>query len=189
VLNYASPYEEAGFSEWEQQLGAPRTASVVIRRAESTERDGRWMRWIQAECESTNIQSVHDNVSKIERQLVLLAEIADIPVGFCSALAGRTDLDPLFIQLVAVVPLARRRGAGLAMLKAAAEHEPQRNVAMAALDDNHPAHGLNQRFAESLGATLRRVPVRQYRPTQLGFAAGERHRPWIVERPGGSTGD
>ena len=156
---------------------------VTIREAVPTVQDGRWIRWVQADCESTNIQTVEYNMSKIEQQVLLLAEIAEIPVGFCCALVGRTDSDPLFIQLVAVVPLARRRGAGLALLSAAAEREPQRSIAMATLDDNDAARRLNEHFAKSMGANIRRVPARRYRRTDLGFAQGERHRPWIIECP------
>lgn len=145
--------------------------------------DGRWMRWVQADCESTNIQEAEYNASEIEQQLVLMTEIAGHPVGCCTALVGATDADPLFIQPVAVVPLARRRGAGTALLNAAARREPRRSIAMATLNDNDAARGLNERFAKSMGATIRRVPVRRCRRTDLGFAPGELHRPWIVERP------
>lgn len=140
------------------------------------------MRWMQADCESTYIQSVEYNVSKIGQQLVLLAEIADYPVGFCCVLEGRTNSDPLFIQLVAVVPFARRRGVGLALLSAAAGWQPQRNIAMATLDDNVAARRLNEHFAQSIGGNIQRVPVSRFRPSDLGFAPGEKHRPWMIDR-------
>jgi GNAT superfamily N-acetyltransferase len=183
VFDFTVPWEEPEFVEWKKQLEAlPLSEVVRVRDAEPTPLDGRWLRWVQADCESTNIQSVKYNVSKIEQQLVLVAEIDEHPVGFCSALVGRAESDPLFIQLVAVVPLARRRGVGLALLNTAAEHEPRRNIAMATLEENEAAHRLNEQFAKSLGANIRRVPVRQYRPARLGFAQGERHHPWIIER-------
>jgi GNAT superfamily N-acetyltransferase len=183
VFDFTLPCQEPGFGAWKEQLGALPLSHVTIRAAEPTVQDGRWIRWVQADCESTNIQTVEYNMSKIEQRVVLLAEIAEHPVGFCCALVGRTDSDPLFIQLVAVVPLARRRGAGLALLSAASEREPQRSIAMATLDDNNAARRLNEHFAKSMGANIRRVPVRQYRRTDLGFAQGERHRPWIIECP------
>ncbi|KHL04492.1 hypothetical protein LK10_04970 [Sinomonas humi] len=157
-------------------------SEVLIREAEETAQDGRWMRWIQAGCESTYIQSVEYNVSKIAQQFVLLAEIADCPVGLCCVAAGRTDSDPIFIQLVAVVPSARRRGVGLALLSAAAGWQPQRDIAMATLDDNVAARRLNKRFAQSIGGDIQRVPVRRFRPFDLGIAPGEHHRPWMIDR-------
>lgn len=182
MFNSTSPYQEIGFAAWKAQVAALPPSEVRIRKAEPTVQDGRWMRWVQADCESTYIQSVEYNVSKIEHQLVLLAEIAGHPVGFCSALVGPTGADPLFIQLVAVVPLARRRGAGLALLRGVAERESQRSIAMATLDDNDAVLGLNEYFAKSMGANIRRVPLRRYRRTDLGIARGERHRLWVIER-------
>jgi GNAT superfamily N-acetyltransferase len=178
-----SPYREPGFDEWKEQLEALPHSEPMVRDAEPTVQDGRWMRWVQEDCESTNIQDVEYNTSKIEQQLVLVAEIAGHPVGYCIALVGATDTDPLFIQLVAVVPLARRRGTGIALLSAAAQREPRRSIAMATLSDNVAARGLNERFAKLIGASIRRVPTRRYRRADLGFAAGELHQPWMVERP------
>lgn len=180
MFNPFSPYHEPGFGTWKQGIAALPSSEVWIREAEQTAQDGRWMRWVQADCESTYIQSVEYNVSKIQQQLVLLAEIADYPVGFCCALEGRTNSDPLFIQLVAVVPFARQRGVGLALLSAAAGRQPQRNIAMATLDDNVAARRLNERFAQSIGGNIQRVPVSRFRPSDLGFAPGEHHRPWMI---------
>ncbi|NHW49258.1 MULTISPECIES: GNAT family N-acetyltransferase [unclassified Paenarthrobacter] len=177
-----SPYLEPGFVAWKQRLEASHTADFLIREAEQTEDDGRNMRWVQADCESTNIHSVESNIAKIGQQLVLLAEIADYPVGFCCVLAGRTSSDPLFIQQVTVVPLAQKRGIGLALLNAAAEWQPERNIAMATLDDNGAARRLNASFARSIGGRLQRVPLRRFRRSDLGFASGERHRPWMIDR-------
>lgn len=182
VLSDFLPHTDSRFRAWAQRLGDLPSSGVQCREAEPSTSDGRWLRWIQADCESMYIHSIEDNVSKIEQQSVWLAEIADIPVGFCLALAGRSELDPVFVQLVAVVPLARRRGAGLALLRAVSEQYPQRNVVMATLDDNVAAHQLNRRFASSIGGALRRVPVRRYQRTDLGLAQGERHRPWIIDR-------
>lgn len=182
MFNTYSPYSEPGFGAWKEGLEALPPSGVSIREAAQTAQDGRWMRWIQADCESTNIHSVEDNVSKIAQQHVLLAEIADYPVGFCCVLAGQLDSDPLFIQLVAVAPSARRRGVGLALLSAAARWQPQRNIAMATLDDNVDARRLNDRLAQSIGGNIQRVPLSRFRPSDLGFARGERHRPWLIDR-------
>jgi GNAT superfamily N-acetyltransferase len=182
MFNPLSPYQEPGFGAWKQALEALPQSEVLIREADQTAQDGRWIRWMQADCESTYIQSVEYNVSKIRQQLVLLAEINDYPVGFCCVLAGRTNSDPLFIQLVAVVPFARRRGVGTALLGAAAGWQPQRNIAMATLDDNIAARKLNERFAQSIGGKIQRIPVSRFRPSDLGFARGERHRPWMIDR-------
>lgn len=182
MFNPFSPYHEPGFGAWKQGLEALPPSDVLIRAADQTAADGRWMRWIQADCESTYIQSVEDNASKIGQQLVFLAEIADYPVGFCCVLAGPTNSDPLFIQLVAVVPLARQRGVGLALLSAAAAAQPRRNIAMATLDDNVAARRLNERFALSIGGTIQRVPASRFRPSDLGVAPGEHHRPWMIDR-------
>ncbi|WP_407933046.1 GNAT family N-acetyltransferase [Herbiconiux daphne] len=141
------------------------------------------MRWIQAACESTYIHSVEGNRLTIRDQLVLLAEIEGTPVGFCLSLIGRTKPDPLFVQLVAVVPWARRRGAGLSLLCATAALEPQCNIALATLDDNIAALALNSRLAESMGANITRVPLRRYRRSDLESARSERHRPWVIEPP------
>lgn len=170
------------FHLWKQGLEALPSAEVQVRKAEPTVQDGRWMQWIQAECESIYIQSVEVNQSRIRRQLVLVAEIADHPVGFSCAFVGRTVTDPLFIQLVAVVPMGRRRGAALALLSRSAGWEPNRDVAMATLDENIPARSLNERLAESMGSKMERVPVRRYRRSDLGFAEGERHKPWLISR-------
>ena len=140
------------------------------------------MRWVQAECESTTIQGVAFNVSTIEKKIVFLAEISDCTVGFCIALAGRTDSAPMFVQLVAIVPQARRRGAGFALLHAVASTEPHHDIVAATLDGNTAARALNERFAASLGASIRRVPIRSFRPSEMGFAPGENHRPWLIER-------
>jgi len=54
---------------------------------------------------------------------------------------------------------------------------------MATLDDNTAAHNLNERFSESIGGKIHRVPLRTLWRTDLGFAEGEKHRPWLIERP------
>lgn len=183
MLNFYSPYRETGFDAWKQKLELLQSSEVFIRQAEPKREDGQWIRWIQADCESTTIRSLEDNISTIRQQLVLLAEIDGCPVGFCRALVGRNDADPLFVQLIAVVPSARRQGAGIALLREASKRQPKRNIAMAVLDDNVNAQRLNECFAHSIGGELQRVNVRRYRRSDLGIAQGERHRPWLIERP------
>jgi GNAT superfamily N-acetyltransferase len=182
VLGFTTPWEEPGFVAWKGRLRSLPRSGLSVRTAVPTPEDGRWLRWMQADCESLFIHSIDDNVSRIDRELVSIAEIDADPVGFCIALVGPTESDPLFLQQVAVVPLARRRGAGLALLKAVGERAPRRDIAMATLDENEAAHALNEKLAKSIGASIRRVPLRQYRRSQLGFAQGERHRPWLIER-------
>lgn len=128
------------------------------------------------------IQSVSDNVSTIRKKLVLLAEFANHPVGFCVAAIGRYAPDHLFIQRVAVDPLARRRGAGLALLSAAARDRPDKHIAGATLDDDASTHALNQKLATSLGENLVVTPRRRFTRTDLSLAAGEAHRPWVITR-------
>lgn len=182
MVNPYSPYAEPGFVAWQQRLGSLPPSEVTIRTAEPTAEDGCWLRWIQADCEAIYIHSVEDNVAKIGRQLVLLAEVANCPVGFCYALAGHPRSSPLFIQLVAVVPSARRRGAGLALLGAAAGYHPQRDIAGATLDDNIAARSLNERFAQSIGGEIQSIPLSRFRRSDLGFARSEGHRPWMIAR-------
>ena len=182
AFNPYSPYTDPGFDAWKQQVEALPSSEILVRKAEATVQDGRWMRWMQANSESAYIHSVEDNMTKISQQLVLMAEIADHPVGFCCALVGRADSDPLFIQLLSVVPSAQRRGVGLALLRESAALQPQRNIAMATLDDNVAARNLNERFAQSIGASIQRVPLRRFRHSDLGFARGEGHRAWMIDR-------
>lgn len=182
LLDEYSPYKDPGFDEWKKRLDHLSDSGVQVRPAEPTAEDGRRMRWVQAACESLFIHDVGYNVSRIEKQTVLIAEVSGDPVGFCIALAGRAEDAPVFVQLVAVVPEARRRGAGVALLHAVASAEPQRDIVMATLDSNTAARALNEHFAASIGATIRRVPIRSFRRSEMGFAEGEKHRPWIITR-------
>ncbi len=70
MFNLDSPYAEPGFDAWKQGLEALPPSEVLFRNAEQTAQDGRWMRWMQADCESTNIHSAEDNASKIGQQHV-----------------------------------------------------------------------------------------------------------------------
>lgn len=138
---------------------------------------------LQLECSPIYVRSVRENVSTIAERLVLLAEIDNVHVGFCVSLAGPQVSDPLFIQVVGVAPGAQRRGAGLALLTAAAEQQPRRDIALATQDENVPARALNERFANSIGASIRRIPLGIYRDRDLGIKRAFGYRGWIIERP------
>lgn len=118
----------------------------------------------------------------IAQQRVLTAEIDDVHVGFCVSRPGATVSDPLFVQIVAVVPQERRRGVGQALLAASAEREPSRDIALATQDSNVAARALNERFARSIGADLGRVRLGTYLDRDLGIRRGMGHRAWVVRR-------
>lgn len=183
MSNPFSPYNEPAFVAWKAGVQALPSSEVLIRNADQTEPDGRSMRWIQMSCESSNIHSVEGNVSRIRRQFVLLAEIAGHPVGFCCAITGRTSSDPLFIQLVTVVPSVQKQGVGSALLSAIAHWQPHHDIAMATMDTNLAAYKFNERLARSIGGTIQSVPRNRFRPTDLGITRDEKHRPWLITRP------
>ncbi|MFS0712361.1 GNAT family N-acetyltransferase [Microbacterium sp. 2P01SA-2] len=182
MWNECSPYQAPGYEDWQRRLASLPPTDVHTRVAEATAEDARWMWWIQADSESANIHDVASNTERIKQKVVVLAEIDGCPVGFCEAFRGSSPADPLFIQMVAVVPRARRRGAALALLHAAATAEPQRDIVGATLDENIAARSLNERFAESLDASIQRVPVRSFCRSDMGFGPGEEHRPWLIRR-------
>ncbi|MFF5794506.1 GNAT family N-acetyltransferase [Paeniglutamicibacter sp. NPDC012692] len=122
------------------------------------------------------------NASTVTERLVLLAEIGGVHVGFCVSSPGPQDSDPLFIQIVAVVPEAQRRGIGLALLTKAAEREPLRNIALATQDDNGEARALNVKFAKSIGASIGRVNLGTYPDKDLGIRRGMGYRAWLIQR-------
>ena len=175
------------FLAWKERLASLPLSGPVVRETMRTVGDGQSMQWIQAVDESAYINDVDGNISTMSEKTVMLAEVDGIPVGFSVSLLGRWDPQTLFVQRVLVAPLARRRGIGLALLTAAAEQHPGRDIAVAALDENDAVHKLNHRFAESIGASIRRVPVRTYARTDLGFAQQESHRPWVIERLRGAA--
>jgi ribosomal protein S18 acetylase RimI-like enzyme len=141
------------------------------------------MRDLQFACSPIVVRSESDNVSMIARQLVLLAEIDEVHVGFCVSHPGAAVSDPLFIQIVAVAPPAQRRGAGLALLAAAAAREPYRDIALATQDSNVAARALTERFARSIGARIERVRLGTYRDRDLGIRRGVGYRAWFIRRP------
>ncbi|MGP5015722.1 GNAT family N-acetyltransferase [Glutamicibacter ardleyensis] len=88
----------------------------------------------------------------------------------------------MFIQIVAVVPEARGRGIGLALLTAAADREPRRNIALATQDDNFAVRSLNAKFEKSIDASIGRVRLDTYRDSDLGIQRGKDYRPWVIQR-------
>lgn len=171
---------DAAFTAWEIQLAALAPVPAVIREATSTGQDGRRVRDLQVACEPISVKSVGENVTAIEERLILLAEIDAVHVGFCVAAAGPRPTDPLFVQVVGVAPPAQRRGIGLALLSAAAEREPRRDLALATQDDNVAARAMNDRFARSTGSIIERVSITTYRERDLGIQRGHGYRAWRI---------
>ena len=168
---------------WKRRLAKLSSSVVSIREAAATPQDGRRVWDLQLMCSPITPRSVRDNVSMITERTVLLAEIGHVHVGFCASFAGPSETDPIFVQLVGVVTEAQRLGVGLALLTAAAERDPLRDIAMATLDENIQARALNDRFASSIGATIRRVPRGTYPDRHLGIRRGDGYRAWIIRRP------
>lgn len=181
MFEKVDPYRDPAFETWQQRLGELPPDAPHVRVAMPTVHDGQSMRWLQMTSESMYIHPVSDNIFTITKKLVLLAEIASYPVGFCVAAVGRYAPEYLFIQRVAVDPLVRRRGAAVALLRAAVRENPDKHLAGATLDDDAATHALNQKLATSLGATIEVVPRRRFTPTDLSLGPGETHRPWVID--------
>lgn len=178
--------DDPRFQDWRSQVVALLPASAVkIRVAAADGPDGRRMRDVQLVTAPLPIREVKDNVSKIADRVVLLAEIEGVHVGFCISFLGPKESDPMFLQEVAVVPGMQGRGIGIALVRAAAEREPRRNIALATQDDNEGAQALNKKFATSIGATMHKVNLGTYRPSDLGIQLGKGYRAWVVQRPSG----
>ncbi|WP_419775730.1 GNAT family N-acetyltransferase [Microbacterium oxydans] len=141
------------------------------------------MKNLQLVCPPITVRPVRDNLATIHRGDVLVAEIDHVYVGYCLSHLGRDASDPLFIQVVAVAPEARGRGVGQALLGSAAERAPLRDIALATRDDNVAARAMNERFAESLDASIRRVPLTTFRLRDLGISRGLGYRAWEIRRP------
>ncbi|MDQ1175003.1 GNAT superfamily N-acetyltransferase [Microbacterium testaceum] len=182
IPGFISPWEEPGFDEWQRKLEVLPPGEARVRDAHPTVQDAKWMRWMQADSESANIQDISSNIVSIQEKTVLIAEVRDCAVGFCQAVTGRSLHDPLFVQMVAVIPTAQRRGVGLALLKAAAASESSRDIVVATLDGNTAARAMNERLALSIGLPIGRVPIKSYRRSDMGIGPGEKHRPWRIQR-------
>lgn len=177
-----SPYTDDGFDVWRNRLASLPPTGLRVRRAKQTDRDAQIMRWIQAECEELFIQSVTENARQIANRLVFLAEVDDCPVGLCVSSVGRYNSEHLFIQRVGVVPPARRRGAGIALLSAAANEVPGMNIAGATAAGDEPAHALNRKLALRLSGNISNLRRGAFAPTDLGIVRGEPHIPWVIDR-------
>lgn len=179
------PWENVRRRGWMKQVKELSSAALVsIREAVADGPDGQRMSDVQNVTERLPILDVKKNVLKIAKTVVLLAEIDGVHVGFCISLPGHQDSDPLIIQEVGVVPGARGRGIGMMLLRAAAEREPRRNIALATEDDNEGAQALNKKFATSIGATMRKVNLGTYEDSDLGIQRGLGYRSWVIERQG-----
>jgi GNAT superfamily N-acetyltransferase len=159
---------DPNFVKWTSQLTALSSSGVSIREATADAYDGRRMRDLQVVCSPISVQSVRNNASTIAECRVLLAEVDDVHIGFCVSALGLRNSDPLYIKVVAVAPDAQRRGAGMALLSAAAEQWPLRDIA---------------RFATSIGASIQRTRLDRYRDSDLGIQRGWGYRAWAIERP------
>jgi ribosomal protein S18 acetylase RimI-like enzyme len=141
------------------------------------------MKDLQFVCSPISVQSVRENVSTVGERRVLIAEIDDVHVGFCVSSPGVEDSDPLFLQVVAVAPPTQGRGVGLALLTAAAQREPRRDIALATQYDNGAARSLNEKLAKSIGARIQKVSLSTYRDNDLGIRRGLGYRAWVIQRP------
>lgn len=176
--------DDPRFQKWRRQVKELSSASLVsIREAVAAGPDGQRMSDVQNVTERLPILKVKKNVPKIAETVVLLAEIDGVHVGFCISLPGSQDSDPLFIQEIGVVPDARGRGIGMALLRAAVEREPLRNIAFATENDNEGAQALNKKFAKSIGAVIAKVPLDTYRDSYFNIQRGRGYRAWVIKRP------
>ncbi|MGF3054021.1 GNAT family N-acetyltransferase [Microbacterium sp. YY-03] len=171
------------FLRWQDELSSLITPRVSIRTAVPTPEDARRMRDMQIVCEPITVLSLETNAHTINDRLALFAEIENVHVGFCVAFPGVKTSDPMFVQVVAVVPAAQRRGIGRELLAAAATTEPERDIVFATQESNLAAHAMSARFAGELGATLQRVNLGVYPDRYLGIQRGQGYRAWRVKRP------
>ena len=179
----AFPYsQDATHKEWQHALKSIRDAPVSIREAQPTGTDGRRMKDMQFSCEPITVQAVAKNVDLIDEHTVLFAEQNGVHVGFCLIVDDRQAQSPLFIQVVAVVPEAQRQGIGMQLMEAAASIAPTRNIAFATQDENAAARALNERFATSLQANLRKVRLGTFPNRSLGIQRSDGYRSWLIER-------
>lgn len=167
---------------WRASLNTLRSSRFRLREGTEDPTDARRLKDLQLECEPITVQTVQHNATTIADNLVLLAEIGTVHVGFCIASIGGVASRPTFIQVVAVAPAAQRQGIAMAFLTSVAARAPHRDIAFATRDDNEAALALTTRFAERIGATLRTMPPGTYRHSDLGTAPGLGYRPWLIER-------
>lgn len=169
------------YTAWREALSTLSDEPATLREALPTPADSRRMRDIQVACAPITPLMLRDNAAAIAANHVLIADIAGIPVGFVLASISEKH-SPLFVQVVAVVSEAQRRGIGLQLLSAAAELEPHRDIALATQKTNLAAHAMDKRFAESIGASIHRVNLGVYPDKLLGIPRGQGYRVWRIKR-------
>lgn len=183
---FTSPWPfrpDPAIQAWRDRLNVVSSMAPSIREAIPHGEDARRVWGLQLACEPIRPKPIDENVSMIETHTVLLAEAGGVHVGYCVAVADASRRDLLFLKVVAVVPELQHRGVGLALLAAAAEREPQRDIALATHQDNLGVLAMGSRFAESVGGVFRRVKLGTFRDRDLGFSRGEGYRVWLIERP------
>lgn len=171
-------------SRWHEAVRSLTSQQVSIRPAIPTPADARRMWDMQLDSEPITVLSVETNAQSIRDRSVLFAEIEGVHVGFCVATPGANTSDPLFVQVVAVVPAVQRRGIGRKLLAAAASKEGERDIVFATQESNSAAHAMNARFANELGATLERVNLGVHPDHYLGIRRGQGYRAWRIRRAG-----
>ncbi len=171
------------FLRWQDELSSLISTQVSIRSSSAHATGCPTHADMQTVCEPITVLSLSTNAQTIKDRLVLFAEIESVHVGFCVASPGVKTSDPMFVQVVAVVPAAQRRGIGRELLAAAASTEPERDIVFATQESNLAAHAMNARFAGELGATLERVNLGVYPDRYLGIQRGQGYRAWRVKRP------
>lgn len=171
------------FSCWQEKLRTLTSSQVSIRAAAPTPEDARRMWDIQLACEPITVLSLEENTQTIHDRLTFFAEIDGVHVGLCIAVPEAKASDPLFVQVVAVVPTAQRRGIGRKLLAAAASEDAERDIVFATQENNQAARAMNARFASELGATIERVNMGVYPDRYLGIQRGQGYRVWKVKRP------
>lgn len=182
---YESPHPfrvDPDLVEWRQRLTVLSASEISIRSALPNPRDARRVWDLQLDCPPITVTSLKLNASIAAEHVVLVAEIDGLHVGFCVSSTGERLTDPLFVQVVGVAPAAQRRGVGVALLTAAAEREPGRDIALATQDSNAAARAMIERFARSVGGRLERVNLGTFRNGDLGIRKGEGYRSWVIRR-------
>lgn len=139
------------------------------------------MRDIQLACAPITPLGLRRNATTISEDSVFIAEIDRVPVGFVLAALSERHA-PLFVQVVAVVPEAQRRGIGQKLLSAAVSVAPERNIVLATQETNVAAHAMNRKFAASIGASIHRLNLGVYPDDYLGIPRSLGYRAWEIKR-------
>lgn len=89
---------------WRASLNTLWPSRFKLREGSEDPTDARRLKDLQLECEPITVQTVQHNATTIADNLVLLAEIGTVHVGFCIASIGSVASRPTFIKVVAVAP-------------------------------------------------------------------------------------